>query len=145
MIGDVSGHGPDEAALGVCLRIAWRTLMLGGVDAERVLPTLQQVLVHERHADEMFATVAMVTIAPDRASAAVRSAGHPPPLLLGDGGAPTLGPDGHRAAAGRRSTTSRWPRARVALPAAWGLLLFTDGLIEGRAAVGDATGSGATG
>ena len=29
VIGDVSGHGPDEAALGVCLRIAWRTLVLG--------------------------------------------------------------------------------------------------------------------
>ena len=30
VIGDVSGHGPDAAALGVCLRIAWRTLVLGG-------------------------------------------------------------------------------------------------------------------
>ena len=26
VIGDVAGHGPDEAALGVCLRVAWRTL-----------------------------------------------------------------------------------------------------------------------
>ena len=28
VVGDVAGHGPDEAALGVCLRIAWRTLVL---------------------------------------------------------------------------------------------------------------------
>ena len=30
VIGDVSGHGPDAAALGVSLRIAWRTLVIGG-------------------------------------------------------------------------------------------------------------------
>ncbi|HEX7993885.1 MAG TPA: response regulator, partial [Streptosporangiaceae bacterium] len=30
LIGDVCGHGPDEAALGVCLRVAWRTLVLSG-------------------------------------------------------------------------------------------------------------------
>lgn len=30
MIGDVSGHGPDEAALGVELRIAWRALTFAG-------------------------------------------------------------------------------------------------------------------
>ena len=31
LVGDVSGHGPDEAALGVHLRVAWRTLVLAGV------------------------------------------------------------------------------------------------------------------
>ena len=48
VIGDVAGHGPDEAALGVCLRVAWRTLTLAGAAPEAVLPTLQRVLVHER-------------------------------------------------------------------------------------------------
>jgi hypothetical protein len=28
MVGDVSGHGPDEAALDVTPRIAWRALVL---------------------------------------------------------------------------------------------------------------------
>ena len=37
VIGDVCGHGPDEAALGVCLRIAWRTLILGDAAADAVL------------------------------------------------------------------------------------------------------------
>ena len=106
MIGDVSGHGADEAALGVCLRVAWRTQTLGEVDVDRVLPTLQQVLVHERHGEEIFATVSTVTITPDRASAAVRSAGHPPPVLLGDGDAPTSGrrrPDHHSECSTRRA------------------------------------------
>jgi serine phosphatase RsbU (regulator of sigma subunit) len=137
LIGDVSGHGADEAALGVCLRVGWRTQTLGGVDVERVLPTLHQVLVHERHAEEIFATVSTVTIAPDRTSAMVRSAGHPPPVLLGDGhgGAPIIGPTASGPPLGVFDD-ARWPARELALPERWGLLLLTDGLIEGRAAVG---------
>ena len=30
VIGDVCGRGPEEAALGVCLRVAWRTMVLAG-------------------------------------------------------------------------------------------------------------------
>ena len=30
LVGDVSGHGPDEAALGPGLRIAWRALTVSG-------------------------------------------------------------------------------------------------------------------
>ena len=48
MIGDVCGHGPDEAALGVELRIAWRALTLAGLCGDELLSTLQQVLEHER-------------------------------------------------------------------------------------------------
>src|SRR3954468_16569037 len=85
LIGDVSGHGPDAAALGVCLRIAWRTLVLGGRGADEVLPTLQIVHDAERHFPWMFTTLAMLSIAPDRQSVSVRLAGHPPPLLLARG------------------------------------------------------------
>ena len=31
VIGDVAGHGPAEAATGVCLRVAWRSLVLAGM------------------------------------------------------------------------------------------------------------------
>ena len=135
MIGDVSGHGADEAALGVCLRVAWRTQTLGGVDVEKVLPTLQQVLVHERHAAEIFATVSTVTITPDRTSAAVRSAGHPPPVMLG-GDALAIGPTATGPPLGVLDDAA-WPSRELELPSRWGLLLFTDGLIEGRVAIGD--------
>ncbi|APS18263.1 hypothetical protein TK78_04365 [Streptomyces sp. Tue 6075] len=37
VVGDVSGHGPDAAAHGVFLRIAWRTLVLGGHRGEDLL------------------------------------------------------------------------------------------------------------
>ena len=50
VIGDVCGHGPDEAALGVCLRIAWRTLVLGRRRRpRRCCRTLQVVHDAERH------------------------------------------------------------------------------------------------
>ncbi|MGW7658259.1 PP2C family protein-serine/threonine phosphatase, partial [Streptomyces tendae] len=57
MIGDVCGHGPDEAALGVELRIAWRALTFAGLCGDQLLGTLQQVLENERADDEIFATL----------------------------------------------------------------------------------------
>ena len=37
LIGDVCGRGPAEAALGVCLRVAWRALVLAGQPRRRAL------------------------------------------------------------------------------------------------------------
>ena len=45
IVGDVCGHGPDEAALGALLRVSWRALVLAGVDEPQLLPKLQQVFV----------------------------------------------------------------------------------------------------
>jgi Serine phosphatase RsbU, regulator of sigma subunit len=132
IVGDVCGHGPDEAALGVALRIAWRTLVLAGHPADRILPTLHEVLVNERHQPYLFATATMVRVAPDRASALLWSAGHPPVVLRrGDGSwgelefSPQL-PLG--VAAGHC-----WEPIEVPLGPRWDLLLYTDGLIEARA------------
>jgi serine phosphatase RsbU (regulator of sigma subunit) len=134
VIGDVAGHGPDEAALGVCLRVAWRTQTLGGVAPQAVLPTLQRVLIHERVAEETFATVLTVIVAADRRTATVRSAGHPPPVLLGEAGPAALEVRSGLPLGVFDDAT--WPVRSVALPESWGLLLSTDGLIEGRAGPG---------
>ena len=93
VIGDVCGHGPDAAALGVSLRIAWRTLVLGGIEPDELLPTLQVMHDHERHFSWMFTTLCMVTIAPDRAALTIRLAGHPPPLLISGDEVVALEPD----------------------------------------------------
>jgi serine phosphatase RsbU (regulator of sigma subunit) len=135
VIGDVSGHGPDAAALGVCLRIAWRTLVLGGRRSNDLLPTLQLVHGHERHFAWMFTTLCMVTIAPDRRSLSVRRAGHPAPLLV----APTgIGPleGGEVGPPLGVLDDARWQAEEHPLPADWSLLLYTDGLIEGRVGAG---------
>jgi serine phosphatase RsbU (regulator of sigma subunit) len=135
LIGDVCGHDPDAAALGVCLRIAWRTLVLGERDAGEVLSTLDQVLVHERLSDDVFATACMVSVAPDRRSATLRVAGHPVPVLVAEGEVGELPVPSARPLLGIGARSVGWPGVGVALPASWELLLYTDGLIEGR--IGD--------
>jgi serine phosphatase RsbU (regulator of sigma subunit) len=130
LIGDVCGHDPDAAALGVCLRIAWRTLVLGGREPDEVLTTMDEVLVHERLVDDVFATACMVTVAPDRRAAVLRVAGHPLPVLLAGGIAAELPGPSSRPPLGIGATG--WPGLALALPDCWELLLYTDGLIEGR-------------
>ncbi|MDQ0775605.1 serine phosphatase RsbU (regulator of sigma subunit) [Streptomyces aurantiacus] len=174
MIGDVCGHGPDEAALGVELRIAWRALTLAGLCGDRLLSTLQQVLEHERDSDEIFATLCTVDIAPDGRSAGLCLAGHPAPLISRPARSRALvgadGSDGSDGATGIDGTAgidgaagadrveappvahllpyenggpalgllpnARWPRQQVELGDRWSLMLYTDGLIEGRTGEG---------
>lgn len=130
VIGDVSGHGADEASLGVRLRMAWRTLVLAGHTGPRLLDTLDAVLQHERWAEEIFTTLCMLTIAPDRRGARVYRAGHPPPLLFGPGGVATV-PDEPRGPALGLIPGVEWPALDLELGESWTFLLYTDGLIEG--------------
>ncbi|MFE2630131.1 PP2C family protein-serine/threonine phosphatase [Streptomyces sp. NPDC059374] len=136
MIGDVCGHGPDEAALGVELRIAWRALTLAGLCGDQLLDTLQQVLEHERSDDEIFATLCTVDIAPDGRRAGLCLAGHPSPLLARPGRAARLLPYDNNGPALGLVPGARWPRMQVELGAEWSMMLYTDGLIEGRVSEG---------
>ncbi|MDQ0950737.1 serine phosphatase RsbU (regulator of sigma subunit) [Streptomyces phaeochromogenes] len=152
MIGDVCGHGPDEAALGVELRIAWRALTLAGLCGDELLSTLQQVLEHERDNDEIFATLCTVDIAPDGRRAGLCLAGHPAPLIsrparsravvgadgAGDPAPPVaeLLPYENGGPALGLLPNARWPRRQVELGGEWSLMLYTDGLIEGRTGEG---------
>jgi len=130
LIGDVCGHGPSEAALGVCLRVAWRALVLAGQQPADVLSAVQLVLQHEQQEEAMFATVCMLSVAPGRRTGILRLAGHPAPLLVTSDriteltapACPPLGLNGN----------GNWPGCEVELGDRWSLLLYTDGLIEGR-------------
>jgi serine phosphatase RsbU (regulator of sigma subunit) len=131
IVGDVCGHGADQAALGALLRVSWRALVLAGVAEAELLPKLQQVLVSERHDRTLFTTVCAVSV--DERRARVRLAGHPPPVLLQPepatlAEAPVGLPLGIDPAA-------TWEHLPVDLPAGWALLAYTDGLIEGRGPV----------
>ncbi|WP_069171405.1 PP2C family protein-serine/threonine phosphatase [Streptomyces griseus] len=132
MIGDVCGHGPDEAALGVELRIAWRALTLAGLCGDELLCTLQQVLEHERQSEEIFATLCTVDIAPDGRRAGLCLAGHPAPLIARRGRAAHLLPNDDGGPALGLLPRARWPRRQVELGGSWSLMMYTDGLIEGR-------------
>jgi serine phosphatase RsbU (regulator of sigma subunit) len=135
LIGDVCGHGPTEAALGVCLRVAWRALVLAGLPAGEILSIIQRVLQHESQDDGMFATLCMLSVEPGRSSGWVRLAGHLPPLLVTRTGvqeleAPSCPPPG------LGGQDEDWPGAQVKLGEVWSVLLYTDGLIEGRVGPG---------
>lgn len=134
IVGDVCGHGVDEAALGVELRVAWRALVLAGVRDEAVLPAVEQVLMSERRVREIFATVASVCLDLAANRATVRLAGHPPPLLLA-GGTVTPVPAPSGLVLGVRPRPTRAYELEFATED-WSLLMYTDGLIEGHAGPG---------
>ncbi len=130
VIGDVMGHGPDEAALGVHLRVAWRTLLLAGTPDEQILPTLAQLLAAEQDVFARYVTVCDLTL--DDGVATVRVAGHPAPVLCIDDSVhypefvvgPPLG------VAVPTVVDERWPGNAVAVPAGSSVLLYTDGLLD---------------
>ena len=135
LIGDVAGHGPEAAAFATSLRSAWRALLLGDAPLEEQLARLNVVARAQQPASGLFATALACTIAPDRRSVTVCSAGHPPAVVVEDGcarevrltpGLPlAVEPDG------------AWPATTTALAPGAAILLYTDGLIEGRAAPGE--------
>ena len=136
LIGDVSGHGPDEAALGVALRIAWRSLVLAGLPAREVLLGVEQVLLAERGDDERFATVAMVVLRPDLGTGELFLAGHPAPFLCRDDGVSI--PEVDPAPALTMLPGYGCDPVPLDLAGEWGLVLYTDGLVEGSSGTGTA-------
>jgi serine phosphatase RsbU (regulator of sigma subunit) len=135
VVGDVSGHGPDEAALGVALRIAWRTLVLAGVTGPALLRLLEQVLVAERESPEIFATLCYLSTDADGGTLGLVCAGHPPPLLLVDCAAEPV-PVPPMLPLGVTPGRADWAVHHVQRPAAGSLLIYTDGLIDAHADAG---------
>ncbi|MEV1009396.1 SpoIIE family protein phosphatase [Streptomyces sp. NPDC049881] len=145
VIGDVSGHGPDQAALGVCLRITWRALTLAGTDGIALLDLLERMLVAERTGGDLFATCTLLTVDPAARRATLYLAGHHEPLLLtgeGAGRRTREVPGQHGLALGIVPGLRRWFPTTFDLPPEGTLLLYTDGLIEGhRDASGERLGA----
>jgi serine phosphatase RsbU (regulator of sigma subunit) len=138
VVGDVSGHGPDEAALGVALRIAWRTLVLAGVSDPELLSLLEQVLVAERAGPEIFATLCHLSTDIEGGTLRLLCAGHPPPLLLVGGTVRVLPvsptpPLGVRPGGGAPES---WRLDEIRRPAGGSLLMYTDGLIDAHSDAG---------
>jgi serine phosphatase RsbU (regulator of sigma subunit) len=127
VIGDVAGHGTDEAALGVSLRAGWRSLVLAGLDPSEVLVALEELLLSERPRGDEFATVCDLTISADLRTVCVRNAGHPAPILSGFG---PLTDTAGRSPLGIRLADSDLPGTEHHLDDAWSLVAYTDGLFE---------------
>jgi len=134
LIGDVAGHGPDEAALGVALRIAWRALTFAGLRGSNRMRELNRILRAERAGSGVFATVISLAIPPEGPEITAVRAGHPGMLLhlghtvewLTPPGAPALG-----------LFKGDWPANKVEMPYGAGLVLLTDGLFEAYSGIGN--------
>jgi serine phosphatase RsbU (regulator of sigma subunit) len=130
VVGDVCGHGADEAAIGVCLRAAWRALAMSGLDGEAVTGTLERLLEQERGIPHLFTTLCTLEIDISHATASMVLAGHPPPLLI-DGA--TVSPVSHpNGGPPIGLMDGSWSASTVNLPSSWVMLLYTDGIIEGK-------------
>ena len=129
IIGDVMGHGPDEAALGVHLRVAWRTLLLAGLPDEQVLPALAKLLHAEAGEHPRYVTVCDVTIEGGRLT--TRVAGHPAPIVVVDGTPSYLDARvGAPLGVYPRADQAAWPETTVDVPAGASLVLYSDGLLD---------------
>ena len=135
LIGDVAGHGPGEAAVGVALRAAWRALILAGHGPRDVLDGLDRVLRSVRRSEELFATACCLWVSPDRRAGTLILAGHPPPLVTAGSNVEAVEAAGGPAL-GILDGDYPWEPTTISLEGAWTLLCYTDGLIEGRSAPG---------
>ncbi|MYS23562.1 SpoIIE family protein phosphatase [Streptomyces sp. SID4948] len=134
VVGDVSGHGAAEAALGVCLRVAWRSFVLAGTGAADRTRLLEQMLVAERAATDVFATVIALEFPPDRRSVRLIRAGHPGLLVRRGAAVDWYEPEGGPAL-GLLPGIAVWPVTTLPLNGE-SLVLFTDGLFEWRFGAG---------
>lgn len=130
LIGDIAGHGPDEAAIGVALRLAWRTLVLSGITGPRQLGLLEEVLLAERTGRRTFATVTTLVLDPGARAARVLRAGHHGMFLCRGGEVDMIEVPGGPAL-GFLPGQANWPEQELLVPVGAGLMLFTDGLFEG--------------
>ncbi|WP_073934887.1 PP2C family protein-serine/threonine phosphatase [Streptomyces sp. CB02400] len=135
IMGDVSGHGAAEAALAVHLRLSWRTAVLCGQTQVEQAHLLEKILVKERRDDETYATTVSLVFPPHGRSVRVVSAGHPGLLHRHPGGVGWVEPQ-RGIPLGLFPGHGDWSESEVVLGDGDSLVLFTDGLYEGRTPAG---------
>ncbi len=129
-VGDVVGHGLPAVEDMAQLRSAGRAMALQGLPPAQLLAELNTFTAHASHG--RFATMAVAVFDPQAGALTYALAGHPPALLrrsrdgtvirLNDAHGPVLGPI--------RDAT--YTEGQVRLEADDILVMYTDGLIEGR-------------
>jgi serine phosphatase RsbU (regulator of sigma subunit) len=128
IVGDVSGHGRQALPHTTLLRFTLRAYLEAGLSPRSAIQAATPVL--ERQLGSSFATVALATYEPRDRVLVYSCAGHPPPLISGEGSiAPITAcsspPIGAGQPTGRRQTVISLPGRAVAC-------FYTDGVIEAR-------------
>jgi serine phosphatase RsbU (regulator of sigma subunit)/CheY-like chemotaxis protein/anti-sigma regulatory factor (Ser/Thr protein kinase) len=130
VIGDVVGHGVQAATVMGELRNGLRAYILEGHGPAGALGRLD-ALVEATHGARMIATVLVLLIDPAGRRLRFASAGHLPPLLVGDGGGAAFLAGGLVAPLGMVGRTAVEEAIEPIGPGET-ILLFTDGLVERR-------------
>jgi PAS domain S-box-containing protein len=129
-VGDVSGHGVTSARLMAKLRHATRAYASIDDDLSLLLRRLDSFLDQVRE-DIQIATLLLARLDPANGDLELVSAGHPPPVLVGDRGAELIeiapGPP-----LGAPLTHDAFQSTAATLHPGSALVLFTDGLVERR-------------
>jgi serine phosphatase RsbU (regulator of sigma subunit)/PAS domain-containing protein len=136
VMGDVTGKGPEAAAITALARYTMRTAALYEREPSRVLERLNHALLHDAE-QRRLCTALCVRVQPgqdDRGALAdltVAAAGHPLPLRVR--------PDGRLDELGRPGTLlgafepGHWSDVHVRLAAGESVVLYTDGVTDARA------------
>ena len=128
VIGDVSGRGVRAAAVMASLHYASRAYAFEGHPPAAILSQLRPLLQLDR--DGNFATVLCGLVDVQAHEVILASAGHPPPLVVGEVHADFAGVEPGRPIGIAEPALSRSATAKI--PAQGILLAYTDGLIERR-------------
>jgi sigma-B regulation protein RsbU (phosphoserine phosphatase) len=130
VLGDVCGKGVEAAVVTALVRYTLRAVVVQVGEPRRALRTLNRVLLN--HDGDRFCTVVLVRLrrAAGTWTAVLSAGGHPLPLLLEPGGAPVA--VGHPGSLVGVLEDAAFHDEEMVLPPGSSLVLFTDGVTEGR-------------
>lgn len=130
VLGDVCGKGAAAAVVTALVRYTVRAVTVGEAGAAESLRRVNDVLLH--HRTDRFSTVALLRVRrhDDRWTVTHSSAGHPLPWLLSPGRTPVqVGEPGTLVGV---FEDIRLVESELSLTAGSALMLYTDGVTEGR-------------
>jgi PAS domain S-box-containing protein len=139
VMGDVTGKGPDAAAITSLARYTMRTAAMYERSPAAVLSRLNEALAADVDRRRLCTAVcARIELADDGTLSAILAlGGHPPPYLLGAEGVRAVGTPGPLLGA---FDTGDWEERHVTVGAGEALVLYTDGVTDTRGADGGVFG-----
>lgn len=129
VVGDVAGHGRTSAAQMLQARTITRAVAEPGRDSGAVLRESNRLLEQLWRAST-FATCVVCLVDPATSEVRVARAGHPPIVIVGPDGASAIEVPGGPPLGVMPG--ARFPITTVTLAPGQSLLLYSDGLVEGR-------------